>query len=314
MKRACAELRRGDIYRMKADERRSVIAKNVKSRAKVVHSGGAEGKKGRKRSALRSMSGSLADSDWTGLTLSTLNPGSSSLSSLVVIVHIVVPASRVLLPLTRLRELNIVDVNSLSDRLGRSSRGEGRLESGDEVWGDRLWEDDVELDVEVSELVVSERGHSLSRDALEVVGLDDLPGLDGHLDGSLVEVNDGELSSSERGQEVDLLLHHEIVSPSLEVLVRLLLDRDDDVSWLESRRLVRLALEGDLLARLHALVDVDLEHLSLRVDLLPVALLASALGVNLLPRRVTVVTRLLDLGEEKTRARDSQLHRLGIVG
>jgi len=108
-------------------------------------------------------------------------------------------------------------------------------------------------------------------------------------------VNDGELSSSQRGQQIDLLLHDEIVSSPLEVLVRLLLDGDDDVSWLQSWRLIRLSLEGDLLAGLHSLVDVDLKDLPLRRDLLPVADLASTFGIDLLSGSLALVTRLLDL-------------------
>lgn len=117
-------------------------------------------------------------------------------------------------------------------------------------------------------------------------------------------MNDGELSSSQRGQQVDLLLHDEIVSSPLEVLVRLLLDGDDDVSRLQSWRLIRLSLEGDLLAGLHSLVDVNLEDLPLRRDLLPVADLASTFGIDLLSGSLALVTRLLDLRDEKREGRE----------
>jgi hypothetical protein len=51
--------------------------------------------------------------------------------------------------------------------------------------------------------------------------------------------------------------------------VGLLLDNNNHISRYNARRLVRLAVELDLLARLHALVDVDLEDLALRNTFLP---------------------------------------------
>lgn len=114
-------------------------------------------------------------------------------------------------------------------------------------------------------------------------------------------MHDGELSSSQSGQQVDLLLHDEIVSSPLEVLVRLLVEGDDDVAWFQSWRLIRLSLEGDLIPGLHSLVDVNLEDLPLRRNLLPVADLASTFGIDLLSRSLAIVTRLLDLEGRKTK-------------
>ena len=74
-----------------------------------------------------------------------------------------------LLPLARLRQLDLVDVKSLGNGLGWCPRRKGGFESRDEGRIYRIGEDDVELDVEVSELVMSEGRHSLARDSLEVI-------------------------------------------------------------------------------------------------------------------------------------------------
>lgn len=100
------------------------------------------------------------------LTLSALDLGSSAL--LVIVVHLVLSVSvSGLLALRRLLEGDLVDVDVVGELLGRRSRGKGLLEVRDELGRDRVGEGDVDLDVEVSELVVSVRGHTLSRDALE---------------------------------------------------------------------------------------------------------------------------------------------------
>lgn len=100
------------------------------------------------------------------LTLSALDLGSSTL--LVIVVHLVLPVSvSGLLALRGLLESDLVNVDVVGELLGRRSRGEGLLEVRDELDRDRVGESDVDLDVEVSELVVSVRGHTLSRDALE---------------------------------------------------------------------------------------------------------------------------------------------------
>lgn len=133
--------------------------------------------------------------------------------------------------------------------------------------------------------------------------LDDLSRLDGDVHRTLVEVEDRELSASEGGQEVDVDLGKQVVALPLERRVGLLLDDDDDVSRDRPRRLVRLASERDLLAALHSLVDVNLEHLALRDDLLGVADLALVLLVDDLSGSVTVVAGDLDLERGKKRKR-----------
>jgi len=74
-----------------------------------------------------------------------------------------------LLPLARLRQLDLVDVKSLGNVLGWCPRRKSGFESRDEGRVYRIGEDDVELDVEVSELVMTEGRHSLAGDSLEVI-------------------------------------------------------------------------------------------------------------------------------------------------
>ena len=104
-----------------------------------------------------------------------------------------------------------------------------------------------------------------------------------------------EFSTGQRSQKVDLGLAEQVVALALEPRVLLFLDDKDDISRLDARRLIALARELDLLAALHSLVDVHLEHFTFLLGFFAVALLASVLRVDDLTRSITVATRLLDL-------------------
>ena len=112
---------------------------------------------------------------------------------------------------------------------------------------------------------------------------------------ALVEVLDRKVASAQCRQQVDLSLAEQIVPFTLELCVRLLLEHDDDISRDDARRLVALPVELDLLSRFHSLVDVHLEHLSLRRRLLAVTRLATVLGIHHLACTLAFVARLLDL-------------------
>ena len=104
-----------------------------------------------------------------------------------------------------------------------------------------------------------------------------------------------ELATGERSQKIDLNLRLEVVAFPFEPFVRLLLNYDDYVSCLHTRRLIALSMEHDGLAALHALVYVDFEHLLLRNNLLAVTRLTPVPWVVNLARPATFVARLLDL-------------------
>lgn len=106
---------------------------------------------------------------------------------------------------------------------------------------------------------------------------------------------DGELTTAQRCQQVDLLFEEQVVLLPPKPLVRLLLDDDDNVPWGDTWRLVALPTERDGLAPAHALVDMDLEHFFLGDDLTPVTGLAPILMVDDLASAVALVARLLDL-------------------
>ena len=130
---------------------------------------------------------------------------------------------------------------------------------------------------------------------------------------TVVEVLDGKLASCERCEEVDALLHNQIIAFPPEHWVRLLLNDNDDVARDSIGRLVGLAVESDGLAVLHALVDVDLEHLALVVDLLAVACLALVLCVDDLSLALAVRARLLHLLNHRTHLAHYEADALAIA-
>lgn len=242
------------------------------------------------------------------LTLSTLNTGGTSL---LVVVHVLVTVGGlVLLPVVWLLKGDFVHVDLLWELLNGLASREGLFKVGDEGRLDRSGENDVDADVEISELVVAVRRHTLVRDDLHRSRLDDFSRNNGDVQSALIEVLNGELSTAKGGQEVDLGLAEEVITLALEPGVLLLLDNNDDISRLNSRSLIALSLETNLLTRLHSFVNVDLEHLALRDRLLAVALLALVLGVDDLSSGVAVVARLLDLLHHGTKLTEHDLDTL----
>lgn len=63
-------------------------------------------------------------------------------------------------------------------------------------------------------------------------------------------------------------------------LVLFLLQDEDNVSWLDPRRLVSFPAEGDLLPMLHAFVDMDLQDFHLLTNLLALALFTAVFLVD----------------------------------
>lgn len=106
---------------------------------------------------------------------------------------------------------------------------------------------------------------------------------------------DSEFSTGQRRQQINFRLAEQIVTLPLEPRVVLFFHDKDDISRFDTWRLIALSGELDLLAALHTLVDVNLEHFTFLLGLFTVALLASVLGVDDFTGSVTVATRLLDL-------------------
>lgn len=232
------------------------------------------------------------------LTLCTLNTRSVSI---VILIHVVtIGLCRPALTVVRLLESDLVHVH-LGVELGKSrALGQRLLEKWECRGIQCLGEVDVHADKEVAHLVVAEGRHTLTSDGLEASWLYNLSRDDSDVESVVVEVGDDKLAASQGSEEVNVDLGEEVVSLALEALVVLLLDDYDDVSGDNTGSLVALACKLDLLARLHSLVDVDLEDLALLLGLLAVTLLAAVLGVHDLASSLTLVTGLLDLLHHRT--------------
>jgi hypothetical protein len=230
-------------------------------------------------------------------------------------------------------EVNVLGVFGLIGT-GREDLFERCEESRVELFG----EGDVELDDQVSHLVVSVRWHSLSRKVLEgsyygrkgkrksvnsrsflpkqrskLTRFDDVSGRHSNVKSPFVEVHDGEGTSGESGEEIDFDFTEEIVTLALEEFVRLLFDHNYDVSGFYSWCLIGFSRESNGLTFLHSSVDVNFEYLAFVDDLLSVAVLASILGVDDFTFTVTIVTGLLDLLNHRTELTKNDLDSLSFT-
>merc|ERR1719340_276165 len=157
-------------------------------------------------------------------------------------------------------------------------------------------EDHVELEDHPPLLKwVSVLRHSLALNLLQVASLDDFSSNSLDDEGSIVQRLNCLLHTSKRLSQVDVHLDDEVLAASLELIVSFLVQDDNDVPWLQSWFLVALAAECNLLSVLHTFVHLDLQDLSLPVDLPPVTFLTPQLGVDSLSLAVTLLTHGLYL-------------------
>lgn len=129
----------------------------------------------------------------------------------------------------------------------------------------------------------------------------------------VVQMLNVELSSSQSRQQVDLGLDDQVVPVPLEPRVLLLLDDKDDITRLDTRSLVALAGELDLVSTLHTLVDVNLEDLALLRRLLGVTRPTLVLGVHNLSGSVTFTTGLLNLLDHRSELTQVNLDTLSLT-
>jgi hypothetical protein len=129
----------------------------------------------------------------------------------------------------------------------------------------------------------------------------------------VVQMLDVELSSSQSRQQVDLGLDDQVVPVPLEPRVFLLLDNKDNITRLDTRSLITLAGELDLVSALHTLVDVNLEDLALLRRLLGVTRPTLVLGVHNLSGSVTFTTGLLDLLDHRSELTQVNLDTLSLT-
>lgn len=122
-----------------------------------------------------------------------------------------------------------------------------------------------------------------------------------------------DVSSSKRGNKVDLDAVEQIVTLALESLVRLLLDLENDITWLDTWLLVALTTELDLVAGLNTSVDVDVKNLSLNAGLLSVTLLAAVLVADGFSFSVAVWADSLEALDHWSHLAHHGLHTLTIT-
>ncbi len=108
---------------------------------------------------------------------------------------------------------------------------------------------------------------------------------------SVVECLDCSLEAAQRLGQAHVHLQEQIHVLAFESGVFALLENDNNITGLQTWRLVALAVERDFLSILHTLVDVNLEDLALVHNLAALARLAHVLGVDLLALAITVATR-----------------------
>jgi hypothetical protein len=201
------------------------------------------------------------------------------------------------------------------------SWGQNRLEGADVLGCHRcavlaaeaLGELHVELDVQVTVVVVSVRRHTLAADNLDLARGDALARND--IDGQppLVEVLDVELATGEGGQEVDLAMEEKVVALALETRVGLLLDLEDNIAGLDARKLITFATELDLVAALDTTVNVNMEDLPLDDSLLAVALLAPVLVADDFALSLTVGADSLETLDHRAHLPHHVLHTAAIA-
>lgn len=123
---------------------------------------------------------------------------------------------------------------------------------------------------------------------LERTRSDNFTGGNGNSQPPVIEVLNVDRATSKGGKKVNLGVEEKIVILALEARVGLLLDLEDDITRENTRHLVTLTAELDLVAVLHTTVDVDVEDLALDNGLLTVAALAAVLLADDLTLTVTV--------------------------
>lgn len=186
----------------------------------------------------------------------------------------------------------------------------------------------IELDVEVTEVVVAVGRHTLALDNLdstcrENVRLmrrgrgwrgeahtrsDDLAWSDGHGQPPVIKMLNVDGTTAKSSEQVDLGLVEEVVVLALEARVGLLLNLENDVAGQNTGHLVTLAAELNLVAVLHTTVNVDVENLALHGGLLAVTALAAVLLTDDLTLAIAVGANGLESLDHGTHLAHHGLH------
>jgi hypothetical protein len=120
-------------------------------------------------------------------------------------------------------------------------------------------------------------------------------------------------SSSECCNKVDFCMVEKVVILALKSCVGLLLDLENNISGLDSRSLIALPSEVNLMTCTNAPIDVDVEHLSLNDCLLATAGLASVLLSDDLTLSITVGADRLETLDHRAHLTHHRLHTVTIT-
>ena len=156
-----------------------------------------------------------------------------------------------------------------------------------------LWEFDLEIDEEVSELVRSlVEWHTQTFAGHDCVGFEDFTCIILYPDDAAIQVHDGEIDSSQGLEQGDLPLDVEISSLSGVDLIGSNFDDGDNISWLNIRNAISLTRYSVLFAIWASLVNLNGEFFPIATNFLSLAGLAPLLHVDDLSLTAALVTRL----------------------
>lgn len=158
--------------------------------------------------------------------------------------------------------------------------------------GHSIRESDLEHNVKVTEFVglLVER-KTLVENSLDVIRLDDLSGLILDAELGAIEVNKHEVDTSESLQKSNFLLHQEISTFTLVLLVRLFLHDDNHIASFATGELICLTVESVLLIVGRALVNLSLKDFLLLLNFFTIASFALVGLVNFLASTTAIITR-----------------------
>jgi len=142
---------------------------------------------------------------------------------------------------------------------------------------------------------------------------DNLAGSDVDGQPPVIKVLNVDSATAERGQKINLGLEEQVVSLALETGVGLLLNLEDNITGENTRHLVTLTTELNLVAIANTLVDVDVKNLTLHNGLLTIALLAAVLVTDDLALTVTVGADSLESLNHRTHLAHHGLHTATIA-
>jgi len=170
-----------------------------------------------------------------------------------------------------------------------STKGNGASLKG--RLGHFLREGNLEHNVKVTVLVrLLVEGKTLVEDGLDVIGLDHLSGFVLNAKLGSIKVGDDEVNTSQSLEESDFLLHEQIGTLTLEALVGLFLDDNDDISGFTAGELISLTVESVLLVVGCTLVNSSLKDFLLLVNFLTIASFALVGLIDDLASSTAVIT------------------------